>query len=173
MTLLERVTSALQRSGVAHALIGAAAMGAHGVSRATVDQDLLVVDPRVLDATLWRDLSDVSIDIRRGSDDDPLAGVIRFRLSGARDVDVVVGRAAWQREVIERATPVRLGTRDIPVVTAADLILLKLFAGGSQDKWDIEQLLATDSSGALRTQVESRLAMLPRACRVLWRDAFG
>jgi hypothetical protein len=173
MTLLERVAVVLQGSGMAHALIGAAALAAHGISRSTLDQDLLVVDERALDAALWRALPDTSVDVRTGAADDPLAGVIRFRSAGERDVDVVIGRGAWQQEVVARAEPVRIGAADVPVVTAADLVLLKLYAGGSQDKWDIEQLLALDPSGTLRAQVEDRLLALPRRCRDLWTASFA
>jgi hypothetical protein len=173
MTLLERVAAVLQTSGMAHALIGAAALAAHGISRSTLDQDLLVVDERALDPALWRALPDTSVDVRPGASDDPLAGVIRFRSAGERDVDVVIGRGAWQQEVVARAQPVRIGAADIPVVTAADLVLLKLYAGGSQDKWDIEQLLALDPSGTLRAQVSDRLLALPRRCRDLWAASFA
>lgn len=172
MTLLERVVSILRRHGTPHALIGASALAVHGVSRSTLDQDLLVTDPRTLDQSTWRELSDAAIDSRRGAPDDPLAGVIRIRAAGERDVDVVVGRGDWQRDVLARAEPVRIGAVDIPVVTAPDLVLLKLYAGGSQDRWDIEQLLAADAGESVRNTVEQRLPALPEPCRELWTEAF-
>jgi len=46
VTLLDRVARALSDASVTHALIGAAAMAVHGVSRSTFDQDLLVTDDR-------------------------------------------------------------------------------------------------------------------------------
>jgi len=46
--LLAQVTRALRRERIDFALIGAAALAAHGVSRSTVDIDLLVTDARVL-----------------------------------------------------------------------------------------------------------------------------
>jgi hypothetical protein len=172
VTLLERVIGTLQRHGIPHALIGAGALAVHGVSRSTLDHDLLTTDPSTLDAALWREAPDTDADIRRASADDPLGGAIRFRAAGERDVDLIVGRGAWQRDVIARAEPIRIGGIDVPVVTAADLVLLKLYAGGTQDKWDIEQLLAADSSGDLRAQVESLLAVLPQRSRDLWATTF-
>ena len=71
----------------------AAALAAHGVSRSTVDIYLLVVDPRVLSLTSTE--PNVTVDVRRGAADDPLAGVIRFSQPQERDVDVVVGRSRW------------------------------------------------------------------------------
>lgn len=173
MTLLERVVRVLERHTISHALIGAGALAVHGVSRSTLDQDLLVIDPRALDEAMWRDLSGASVDRRSGAHDDPLAGVIRIRAAGERDVDVVVGRGAWQRDLLARAQPIRIGAVDVPVVTAADLVLLKLYAGGDQDKWDIEQLLAVDAGGRLAAAVEQHLEALPNRCRTLWTEAFG
>ena len=49
MTLLERGAAILSQHQVRHALVGAAALAAYGVSRSTVDQDLLVNDRRVLE----------------------------------------------------------------------------------------------------------------------------
>jgi hypothetical protein len=92
------VVAALENAAVPHALIGAAAMAAHGVSRATVDLDVLVVAP------------------------------------------------------------------------AADLILLKLYAGGPQDLWDITQLLAAGDHGALAEEIEVRLPDLPSAAAALWES---
>ncbi len=167
MTLLDRVVELLVSRRIQHALIGAAALAVHGVSRSTVDQDLLVLDGRVLDQRFWTPLDkDIIVDVRRGDADDPLAGVVRIRREPERDVDVVVGRHRWQQDVLERA--VAVGALRVPVADRADLILLKLYAGGSQDRSDIEQLLALDRSGATASEVDARAAALPLRSRELW-----
>jgi hypothetical protein len=167
VTLLERVGVILSEHAIPHALIGAAALAAHGVSRSTFDQDLLVYNRRVLESGFWSALTGVaSIDIRIGDADDPLAGVVRISEAAERVVDVVVGRHQWQQDVIARATI--FGADQPPVVERADLILLKLYAGGSQDKWDIEQLLAVDSGDETIATVDARIAPLPGRCRDLW-----
>jgi hypothetical protein len=171
VTLLERVSAFLFSRDIAHALIGAAALAVHGVSRSTLDQDLLVVDRHVLDASFWTGFTGVEIDVRRGDDADPLAGVVRIRAADERDVDVVAGRSAWQEAVLRRAT--RLGAVPLPVVDAADLILLKLYAGGSQDRWDIEQLLALDRGGSTAATVDERIAPLPERGRRMWMGLRG
>jgi hypothetical protein len=56
MSLLRDVVSVLEAGGIDHALIGAAAMAIHGVSRATADLDLFTVDGKVLQAELWKEL---------------------------------------------------------------------------------------------------------------------
>lgn len=160
----------LGRQQVGFALIGASAMAIHGVSRATLDIDLLVTDARVLSASFWEGLRlSVAPDIRAGDADDPLAGVVRLCADGDRDVDVVVGRGEWNAEVIVRADAATFGGVIVPAVRPADLILLKLYAGGSQDRWDIEQLLAGPDRVELVREVETRLPLLPARSTRLWR----
>jgi hypothetical protein len=169
--LLDDVARELSSRGVSHALIGAGALAFHGVSRSTFDLDLLVTDGVVLDSSFWGRLAGLGIglDLRVGDDDDPLAGVVRLTRSGSRSVDVVVGRAAWQSEALARATPRALGVVPIPVVTLPDLVLLKLYAGGPQDAWDIEQLLALGDRTALVSTVARELSRLPSHASELWR----
>jgi predicted nucleotidyltransferase len=169
VSLLAAVTAVLEQQRTAYALIGAGALAVHGISRSTLDQDLLVVDPAVLDADMWAALTGTArCDIRRGDADDPLLGVVRITADGQRDVDVIVGRYMWQRELLRRAQSISIGGRSVPVARPADLILLKLYAGGSQDRWDIEQLLALDTGEDLAMEVERSLAALPARCRELW-----
>jgi len=172
VTLLAGVVARLVERQIGHALIGAIALAIHGVSRSTLDQDLLVVDRRVLTDDFWLPIgSDVTVDVRVGDTSDPLAGVVRLRRAAERDVDVVVGRHEWQRTILDRA--VSVGDGQLRVVRAADLILLKLYAGGIQDRWDIEQLLALDSAGALVDDVESLAPVLPLESRELWTRLRG
>jgi len=167
MTLLARVVEHLTAHAIPHALIGAAALAVRGIARSTFDIDLLTTDRRVLDANLWTPLARTggAIDCRRGDADDPLAGVVRVSEPGQRPVDLIVGRHAWQARAVSRA----LGTGDgPPVVTAADLILLKLYAGGTQDLWDVRELLQQPDAEAVAADVEADLATLSRSMRESW-----
>lgn len=167
MTLLEHVDARLVEGGVLHALIGATALAAHGICRSTIDHDLLVTDSRVLDPAFWEPLPPTStVDVRIGDDDDPLAGAVRLRQVGERDVDVMIGRHAWQDDVLARAVLMR--GEGLPIAEAADLVLLKLYAGGSQDRWDIEQVLALASGAEIARKVEERAVVLPARSRKLW-----
>jgi len=172
MTLLARVAAVLQEAGVSHALIGAGALTVHGVNRATHDLDLLVVDPSCLRSDFWTELEsqEVPVEVRKGDLTDPLAGVVRCRFPGEVPVDVVVGKFTWQRKILDRA--VVRDTQEaahIPVVRAADLILLKLYAGGAQDGWDVQQLLEGEDQAALIAEVEQLLPELPSRAVKLWR----
>lgn len=167
MTLAARVMACLNDADVAHATIGAAALAAAGVVRSSLDLDLLTLDERVLDRQFWSALvaGGVAIDVRRGDQDDPLVGVVRASAETERPVDVIVGRHAWQRRAIERARALPSGER---VVRPRDLVLLKLYAGGDQDVWDIRQLLAATDRNALIAEVEEDLSGLPPQAAALW-----
>lgn len=170
--LLVQVSSELERRGVRHALVGAGALAVHGVSRSTFDVDLFTTDGVVLRTDTWAALAraGVTVDVRRGDDADPLAGVVRLALAGQRAVDVVVGRHAWQEDVARRAVAASLEGASVPVATVEDLVLLKLFAGGPQDAWDVQQLLALAADPApLLAAVERSLSRLPPDAAALWR----
>jgi predicted nucleotidyltransferase len=172
--LVDRVADHLDRAGVPFALIGAAALAVHGVSRSTLDIDLLVTDRRVLESAFWISFAtNAAVDPRVGDASDPLAGVVRVTSEGERDVDLVVGRGAWEAEIVARAEPVRRSGRDLPAARVDDLILLKLYAGGSQDRWDIEQLLALDRGGSTAATVDERIAPLPERGRRMWMGLRG
>jgi hypothetical protein len=170
--LLERVHAILSSREIPHAVAGAAALAVHGVARSTFDLDVLVRDRACLDPDIWAELvaSGATVAIRRGDSEDPLAGVVRLEKTGARPVDVVVGRSPWQDEVLRQARPADLGGAEVPVVSPAGLILLKLYAGGAQDRWDIQQLLALPAAREARAEVDRQLRSLPSRCRKLWRD---
>jgi predicted nucleotidyltransferase len=169
--LLRVVVEALDRMGVRHALIGAAALAAHGVARSTFDMDLLTTDVTVLDPKAWEDAAldpTWTVDVRRGDADDPLAGVVRVSGSDQADIDIVVGRYGWQTAAVERAGISDLGRLRIRVVRAEDLVLLKLFAGGAQDLWDVEQLLAVANREAIAAGVDARIGQLPASAHQAW-----
>ena len=168
---LEAVVRELSSRSVPHALIGAVAMAARGVVRATDDVDLLVTDRSVLRESSWKTLADAGfkVEVRLGDDEDPLAGVVRVEREPARALDVVVGRHAWQAEVIQRAERHRLGSVEVGLVLPSDLILLKLFAGARQDVMDVEALLEAGDRSGLEAAVELQIARLPQHARDAWR----
>jgi hypothetical protein len=168
--LLDEVAETLDAAGTPFALIGAAALAVHGVVRSTFNYDLLTTSTQVLDTAFWSGIDRiVLVDGRAGDEDDPFAAVVRLSAAGERDVDLMIGRPGWLDGVIARRIGIPLVGRDIPSVTAGDLILLKLYAGGTQDRWDIEQLLAAMPDAKLREDVESRLSDLPQYSGVLWQ----
>lgn len=165
--LLHEVLDVLERRGTTAGLIGAVALAAHGIVRATLDYDLLVLDRGVLEAAAWTKLAEggAVVEIRRGDLEDPLAGVVRISREGQAPVDLVVGKSPFLDGVLARRQELVVRGRRVPVVLGADLLLLKVFAGGPQDLLDAETLLAGDEDGRLRRELESRLADLPAGLR--------
>ena len=149
-------------------------MSVAGYTRATQDLDLLVLDEKVFDPRLWADLraGGIEVEIRDGRSDpeDPLKGVVRIvdpSDENGGEVDVVVGRKPrWQLPILARARRVHLGGREVAVATAADIVLLKLDAGGNGDQADIRELLATDP--AIVSLVDEGVKEMSRGCRSLW-----
>ncbi len=171
MTLLTRVSEVLRAQGIPHVLIGASALTVHGVNRSTLDVDLFTVDRICLDPRIWEGLAkeEVGVKVRKGDPDDPLAGVVRFEVATELPLDIVVGKHLWQRRAIERAATATFMGVEIPVLRGVDLILLKLFAGGPQDAWDIQQLLLGPERDSLIAGVERELTDLPGYSSRLWR----
>lgn len=168
MKLLARVVSKLELMGAPCALIGGVALAFHGIDRATEDIDLLATEPSILSSSLWEDLraEGISVGVTEGDHEDPLRGVVR--IESAELIDIIVPRGRWQDDVLaRRLNRVILGER-IPVVDAADLILLKVDAGGLIDLIDVQLLIRHDPS--LRAIVETRLERLPQRIKWAWEE---
>jgi hypothetical protein len=83
-----KVLDYLQDHDVACALIGGVALGAYGVARSTLDTDILVCERRILQPDFWDDLPHLGpVEIRRGDENDPLVGLVRFSQT-AEPVDI-------------------------------------------------------------------------------------
>ena len=161
----------LSERQIPFAVIGAAALAVHGVSRGTRDLDLFSLTSECLNSITWEsfEANGVIVRVSRGDDDDPLAGVVRFTASGEGPVDLVVGKSPWQAAIPGRARRARVGDVELPVARATDIVLLKLYGGGPQDAWDIEQLLDAGDRVALVAEVDAAVAALPAESRELWR----
>ena len=130
----------LERHQLDFCVIGATALAVHGWARYTADIDLLTLDPRVLQAAFWEGVR--TPEIRTGDPTDPLLGVVRWE--GDHPHDLIVGHGHAMRVALATATPsTALGC---PVATALGLVLLKLEAGGPQDRADIVQLAAVQQA---------------------------
>jgi len=164
----------LQEAGIGCAMIGAGALANHGVARATGDLDLLTVAADALLPPTWNRLRQAGceVEIRVGDPDDPLAGVVRVSRESGPPIDLIVGDRSWQRRAIERAEPCQLQGARVPVVGVVDLVLLKLYAAGPQDVWDVRQLLdrAPDRDRLVRA-VEAGLGELGDVAATAWREA--
>ena len=157
----ERVASLLIENGVPAVVIGAVALAAYRYVRHTEDIDLGVdadlSQMRVLTAAL-RDEGFV-VDFHEPDGDDPLGGVID--VSGPFGLIQVVSFANRFPAVIRDALAgedvrIRSGS-ELRLVPIAQLVALKLYAGGSGSKSDIVELL--------RRNPEADLDVIRTTCR--------
>jgi predicted nucleotidyltransferase len=170
--LLAAVAEVLENHGARYAVIGAAALAARGVSRSTFDLDLLTTDRTVLRRQLWSDIhaAGAIVDVRTGDADDPLAGVVRISRPPDRPVDLIVADGVWQNRILAESERLTINGVDIPVINEVGIILLKLYAGGPQDLWDIAQLLGViPHPDDVKRTVEDRLDTMPADCRSRWQ----
>ena len=169
---IDPVLRILDQLGARYALIGAHALAARGYPRFTVDVDLLTTAAAILDAATWVELEreGARVERRRGDADDPLAGVVHILLPDGTDVDLILAKWQWEAAIIERAEPMTIREDlSVPVPGAADLILLKLAAGGALDLRDAAVLLSFDRE-RLIAQVESRLPEVRPDARDAWHE---
>ena len=150
-------------------LIGAVAMSAHGAARASADVDFLALDASLLRDGSWaavRALGHV-VEVGVGDIDDPLAGVIRVDPEADEPVDIIVGASpARQRGIVERAVATcSVDGVAVCLPEVADLVLLKLYAGGPRDLDDTRLLLGLPGGEHTRTQVDTRVASLSARMR--------
>lgn len=169
--ILEEVAAVLESIGAAYALIGGRAVVLRGYPRMTTDYDFLTADRRIMQRQTWQTFEDAGakVDIRKGDQFDPVAGVVHITFADGGDADVVLAKWKWEAAVIERAEPLLLRGRRIPVPTISDLILLKLAAGGPQDTHDVERLLQREDREQVIQEVEEKLSDLKPDAHEAWR----
>lgn len=141
----DAVVRRFEAAKLRYAVAGGLAVGLHGFIRATEDMDFLVdaADSEKAGALL------LQMGYRRNSECQslPRAGLTlwRFhkRLPKQNDlsvVDLLVPTTPRVQGILKRALPVKYGTVTVRVVTAADLVTMKLRRGSATDKADIEFL---------------------------------
>lgn len=151
-----RLTAHLEASGIRFCLVGGVALAAHGFARYTADVDLLTMDARVLAPELWAAIP--AVEIRSGDPDDPLAGLVRWPTEPRHDL--LVGRGYAMRLAVD--TALRSSVLGVPVATPLALTLLKLEAGGPQDRNDILALVDAQRSLGVAAWVEEIAGHVPR-----------
>ncbi len=142
----EDVVAILDRHGVDAVVIGATALAAYRYVRQTEDIDLGVnadlVTLRAVAAALRQ--AGFSTELREPEGDDPLGGVIDVTgpfgllqiISYADRLPAVINDAVKESTLVVRAGS------SLRLVPIAQLVALKLYAGGYKSKADIVELLA-------------------------------
>jgi predicted nucleotidyltransferase len=138
--LLLDAVEILQREKVDYAVIGAFALSAHGVVRASTDVDvLLFTTPRVLARLRARfQRAGFGTDLRPGGADDPIPAMLILSDSHNNHVDLLGGLRGMDPAILSRTVEVPFLGVNLHIVGREDFIAMKCFAGGPQDILDAQ-----------------------------------
>jgi len=131
------------------ALIGGLAVSTWSRPRATRDVDLLLlVEPAHIPRFVAA-LQDAGIHavVHKGGPDDPVPCLIR-----AHNLDIIAATRKFEAEAVANSIEVEIAGMKIPVVAPEYLVILKLKAGGPQDKIDVRELLASNGIDTARVR---------------------
>lgn len=142
---LDDLAAFLDDRRVPFAVINGIAVGVRGEPRFTADVDVILgidldgADTLVeaLDASAFRPLFPDVAEVVRAAFILP----VRHRETQIK-VDMSIGLTGFERQLIRRATKIKLGSQPIPVATAEDMILLKLLASRPRDTDDAARIVA-------------------------------
>lgn len=144
--LMLDVADVLVRRNVSYAVIGAMAAAAHGVVRASLDADALVMLQVREAASLRRSLDEAGFttELRIGDPDDPIPALLAVRDTHGNRVDLLIGLRGLDPDALSRAGEVAFLDGVLRIVGREDLIAMKLFAGSPQDLADARAALQID-----------------------------
>jgi hypothetical protein len=164
--LLLDVVEILVQENIEYAVIGAFALSAHGVVRASTAVDaLLFATPRRLAnlRTLF-DRAGFHTELRSGDANDPIPSMLILHDGYNNHVDILGGLRGMDPAVFSRTVDVPFMGVNLRIVGREDFIAMKCFAGGPQDILDAQS--AFDSA-----QGPVDLDLLRAVTRRLGRDA--
>lgn len=140
----EDLLDALAEEGATYLVVGAHAVGVHGVPRSTGDLDLWVGTERDNAGRVWRALRAFGAPVRaHGLTVEDLTrpgtvyqvGLPPFRIDILTTISGCTFEAAWARRVVRG-----VGGRDLTFLGLADLVTNKRASGRTKDLLDLELL---------------------------------
>jgi predicted nucleotidyltransferase len=138
--LLLDAVEVLQRDKIDYAVIGAFALSAHGVVRASTDVDVLLSTTQQHLAKLRERFRRAGFDteLRHGDADDPVPTMLTLSDSHDNHVDLLGGLRGMDPAIFSRAVEVPFMGVNLRIVGREDFIATKCFAGGPQDILDAQ-----------------------------------
>jgi uncharacterized nucleotidyltransferase DUF6036 len=168
MTPLDRavhdITGVLEALHVDYAIVGGIANAIWGEPRATIDVDVTVSVSESTLATVIRAIGDQL----RPAVPNPLTFVQQTRVlpldtaDGIR-VDVIFALVPFEMDAIRRAQDVSIAGRTVRVVTAEDLVLMKIISERPRDIADAEAIVRRRLRELDRHYLEPRISELSAA----------
>ena len=143
--LLLDIVECLNGLRIPYVVIEAFAVSFHGVPRATNDSDAVIWlhGTDITEAALAQRISDAGFraQVKLGDAEDPLLGVITVQDDFGNMLDLILGIRGLDPAASQRAVDTFLLDTPIRIAGIEDLIAMKLFAGGTQDRKDVRGIL--------------------------------
>jgi predicted nucleotidyltransferase len=142
--LILDVVEILTHEKVDYAVIGAMAASIHGVVRASLDVDAVLLLTVQQAAGLEKKLQQAGLatDLRRGDPEDPIPALLRLSDVYRNRVDLLIGLRGLEAEAFARALSVPFKNFSLRIIGREDFIAMKVFAGSPQDLADARAALA-------------------------------
>lgn len=138
--LLLDAIEVLRREAIDYAVIGAFALAAHGVVRASTDVDvLLFTTPQRLTKLRTRfQRAGFDTELRHGEADDPIPAMLILSDRHNNKVELLGGLRGMDPAIFSRTVEVPFMGVSVRIVGREDFIAMKCFAGGPQDILDAQ-----------------------------------
>jgi len=132
------VVEILAREKIDYVVIGAFALSAHAVVRASSDVDALLQVSFVRLSAVARvfEGEGFRVTVRRAEDDDPIMNMLVLEDAHTNRVELLGGLKGLDPNVFERSIEVPFRGARLRIVGREDFIAMKCFAGGPQDLAD-------------------------------------
>lgn len=146
-TALIEISSFLEARKIEYCLIGGVAVSVHGLPRFTADIELLI-ESGILDLENALEdyfTADVFMGIEKPGFNDPLGGMIKLKIHAVQ-VELIIAKTNLQLAALKHCRKVEVLGIPLKIVSAEDLILLKLSAGGPRDLLDIVGILEASAT---------------------------
>ncbi|MFZ5469914.1 MAG: nucleotidyl transferase AbiEii/AbiGii toxin family protein [Myxococcota bacterium] len=162
--LLRDLQVPLSRLGLRWYVFGAQALAVHGIPRHTLDVDVTVEVPQSQLGALLTLLEQAGFRLRISEGVDSFVAQTRvlplFHARTGLPMDLVLAGPGPEEEFLSRATHVDIGETRVPVVSAEDLVVLKVLSGRDKDRSDIRSVLRRQGKKLDADVVRSRLRTL-------------
>lgn len=142
--MLLDVAVVLQEENVDYAVIGAMAAAVHGVVRASLDADAVLLFTAQGAQRLERAFlaAGFQTDLRRGDMEDPIACLLALTDTYGNRVDLLIGLRGMEAATFARAIVVPFMGEVLRFVSREDFLAMKVYAGGPQDIDDARKVIA-------------------------------
>ena len=132
------VVEILTRERIDYLVIGAFALSAHAVVRASSDVDALLFVSYARLKNISTTFADAGfgVTLRRGDDDDPILSMLILTDIHSNRVELLGGLRGLDPNVFSRAIELPFHGMNLRIVGREDFVAMKCFAGGPQDLAD-------------------------------------